>query len=113
MPNDEASTIPSASYLNNSSFKNTLSQVSSRRSRNAVSKVLKMKKAYSMPRSETLTTEADIFNSSMPNSEPPFKLPDDLNDDFEKEVKNLYMWTQNLSMSDDVYLNTPRLPSAR
>lgn len=91
-----------------SSYKNSLSQVSSRRSKNAMSKALRMKKAYA--RSETLTTEVDLINSSVPVSEP-FKLPDDLNDDFEKEVKNLYMWTQNLSINDD-YLNSPRLPSA-
>lgn len=69
-----------------------------------------MKKAYAMARSETLTTEADNMNSSGHHSES-FKLPDDLNDDFENEVKNLYMWTQNLSLNDE-YVNTPRVPTA-
>lgn len=76
-----------------------------------------MKKIYAhgavMPRSETLNTDAatemaygrETFNEK-------FKLPDDLNDDFEAEVKNLYMWTQNLSVNDDEFLNSPRLQSS-
>ena len=52
-----------------------------------------------MTRSETLTTEADIATSVDQQNES-FKLPEDLNDDFENEVKNLYMWTKNLSVND-------------
>lgn len=100
---------PSISYLNSSNFKSSLSHISSRRSKNAVSKVSRMKKAYAIARSETLTTDVDANHSSDRQSES-FKLPDDLNDDFEAEVKNLYMWTQNLSINDD-FINTPRLPA--
>ena len=59
-----------------------------------------------MARSETLNTEMELTNNSNPRSES-FKLPDELNDDFEDEVKNLYMWTQNLSVNDD-FVNSPR-----
>ena len=83
------------------------SQVSSRRSKKAMSKVSRMKKAYTIARSETITTE-DILNDSEPLNES-FKIPDDLNDEFENEVKNLYIWTKNLSVNDE-FLNTPRLP---
>lgn len=114
LPSGDSPVNPSSTYLNSSTFKSTISQVSSRRSRNALSKVLKMKKAYTngMARSETLTTDVDAYrNMSAPVSEP-FKLPEDLNDDFEKEVKNLYTWTQNLSINDDTYLSSPRLPQS-
>ena len=50
-----------------------------------------MKKAYSMAKSESVTTEHEVFNSSEQHTES-FKLPEDLNDDFEEEVKHLYMW---------------------
>ena len=83
------------------------SQVSSRRSKKAMSKVSRMKKAYTIARSETITTE-DILNDSEPLNES-FKIPDDLNDEFENEVKNLYIWTKNLSVNDE-FFNTPRLP---
>jgi hypothetical protein len=53
-----------------------------------------MKKNYIVARSETLNTDNEINNSG-PRSES-FKLPEDLNDEFEDEVKNLYMWTKNL-----------------
>ena len=69
-----------------------------------------MKKAYLIARSETLETDPDFYQGSDDQSDS-FKLPDDLNDDFDAEVKNLYMWTQNLSVNDD-YINTPRLPTA-
>jgi hypothetical protein len=77
-----------------------------------------MKKAYTeatMPRSETLNTDIDAQLGHSITSEPVnehFKLPDDLNDEFEREVKNLYMWTQNLSVNDDAYLSSPRISSA-
>lgn len=59
-----------------------------------------------MARSETLNTEMELTNRSNQPSDS-FKLPDELNDDFEDEVKNLYMWTQNLSVNDE-YVNSPR-----
>ncbi|RNA18367.1 hypothetical protein BpHYR1_005345 [Brachionus plicatilis] len=90
---------PSISYLNSSNYKSSLSQVSSRRSKNALSKVSKMKKAYQIARSETLTTDVDIPSSGKYSES--FKVPEELNDDFEAEVKNLYMWTKNLSINDD------------
>jgi hypothetical protein len=86
-------------YLNSSHSKSSLKGTSSRRSKNALSKIAKMKKVYSIARSETLTSEADFATSADPQSES-FKLPDDLNDEFENEVKNLYMWTKNLSIND-------------
>ena len=97
-----------SSTLNNSTYiKSTVSQISSRRSKKALNKVNMMKKTYTMARSETITTE-EILNRSEQLNES-FKIPDDLNDEFENEVKNLYTWTQNLSINDD-YLNSPRLP---
>ena len=127
-------------------LKSFRSQTSSRRSRNALDKVSKMKKAYgSMARSETLTTEEQDWNSlnltddqtstvrhahqhnhhSHSNNHnhghgnglhfkghnDSFRVAEELNDEFEDEVSNLYMWTQNLSVNDD-YVNTPRLPTA-
>ncbi len=86
-------------YLNSPQSKSSFKGTSSRRSKNALSKIAKMKKVYSMARSETLTSEADLATSGDPTSES-FKLPDDLNDEFENEVKNLYMWTKNLSLND-------------
>lgn len=99
----------SINYLNNSNFKNTISQTSSRRSKNAMSKVSRMKKNYQVARSETLNTDNELLNHSNPISDS-FKLPEELNDDFEDEVKNLYMWTQNLSVNDE-FVNSPRWPS--
>lgn len=61
-----------------------------------------MKKVYQEARSETLTTDVDLPNSEKYSGN--FKVPEELNDDFETEVKNLYMWTKNLSINDD-YLN--------
>lgn len=58
-----------------------------------------MKKMYQMARSETLTSDVEIPSSSKYSES--IKIPEDLNDDFEAEVKNLYMWTQNLSVNDD------------
>jgi hypothetical protein len=103
-------TNPSITYLNSSNYKSTISQVSSRRSKNAVNKVSRMKKAYSMAKSESVTTEHEVFNSSEQHTES-FKLPEDLNDDFEEEVKHLYMWTKNLSVNDE-FMNSPRLPNS-
>ena len=60
-----------------------------------------MKKIYAMARSETLTTENGGF-TEITNQSDSFKMPDDLNDDFEAEVKDLYLWTQNLSEKDDL-----------
>ena len=54
-----------------------------------------------MARSETLTTENGGF-TEITNQSDSFKMPDDLNDDFEAEVKDLYLWTQNLSEKDDL-----------
>jgi hypothetical protein len=93
-------TVSKTSHLNNSNYKLNTPQVSSRRSKNALSKVSKMKKAYGQVRSETLTTESAIHNSERPTES--YKIPDDLNDEFENEVRNLYMWTQNLSLNDDI-----------
>ncbi len=90
-------------YLTSAHSKSTYNKAttSSRRSKKALTKVSKMKKAFSMARSETLTTEPD---GGGPNQEDQpndtFKLPEDLNDEFEDEVKNLYMWTKNLSLND-------------
>lgn len=73
--------------------------------------------ATQVPRSETLNTDADETNYAgvagrVEQTRSKFNLPDELNDDFEHEVKNLYMWTQNLSMNDDEYLRSPRLGSS-
>lgn len=58
-----------------------------------------MKKLYQEARSETLTTDVDLPSSGKYSET--FKVPEELNDDFESEVKNLYMWTKNLSINDD------------
>ena len=120
-----------------SNLKSSRSQTSSRRSRNALEKVSKMKKAYggSMARSETLTSEQDWNSLNLTddqtstarqahrahnnqhhhhnarNQNDSFRVAEELNDQFEDEVSNLYMWTQNLSVNDD-YVNTPRFPTA-
>jgi hypothetical protein len=67
-----------------------------------------MKAMYSLGavRSETITIDG-INNSTQLNDS--FKIPDELNDEFENEVKNLYAWTKNLSISDE-FLNSPRRP---
>ena len=98
-------------YLNNSNFKSVLSHASSRRSKNALSNVSRMKRNYNKnnfqpARSETLNTDHELLNHSNPRSDS-FKIPEDLNDEFEDEVKNLYMWTQNLSINDE-FVQTPR-----
>lgn len=98
MPTDD-SLNQSAMYLNNSNSKSSFKGTSSRRSKNALNKIAKMKKIYSMARSETLNTEADMATIGEPLDDS-FRLPDDLNDEFENEVKNLYMWTKNLSFND-------------
>ena len=60
-----------------------------------------MKKAYSITRSEILTTgEKEIADNSVNNQTESFKMIDDLNDNFDDEAKHLYMWTKNLSISD-------------
>jgi len=63
-----------------------------------------MKKAYSMARSETVTTENGVVteNNTSGRHSDSFKMPEELNDEFENEVKNLYLWTQNLSTNDDL-----------
>ena len=83
-----------SAYLNSGHFKSALSQISARRSKNAVSNVSRMKKNYMVARSETLNTDNEINNSGHRSES--FKLPEELNDEFEDEVKNLYMWTKNL-----------------
>lgn len=105
-------TTVNPSMLNSSNFKSTISQTSSRRSKNAIIKVTKMKKAYSMTRSETLTTigghgQGDVVISGRVSES--FKMTDELEDNFEDEVKDLYMWTKNLSVNEDIFSNTPRL----
>jgi hypothetical protein len=105
----------SATFLSSSNYKTTSSMASttSRRSKNAISKVSQMKKIYTNARSETLTTETGEMitdNTSGNHSDSVFKLPDDLNDDFENEVKNLYLWTQNLSTNDEI-ISSPRWDS--
>lgn len=99
IPVNEVPKNSSISYQH-SRFKTTGS-TSSRRSKNAISKVSQMKKIYAMARSETLTTENGGF-TEITNQSDSFKMPDDLNDDFEAEVKDLYLWTQNLSEKDDL-----------
>ena len=100
---------PSNSYLNSSQFKSATSQNSSRRSKNALLKVSRMKKAYSITRSETLTTaEQDMLNSSGGQPTDSFKMIGDLDDNFDDEVNKIYQWTKNLSINDDIF--TPRLP---
>ena len=94
--------------LNSSSYKSTSSQSSSRRSKNALNKISKMKKNYMQVRSESLTTDGDMVTVNSEHISESFKTPDELNDDFEDEVKDLYMWTQNLSTNDD-YLGESRL----
>jgi hypothetical protein len=69
--------------------------------------VAKMKKAYQYTRSETLTTDVDILPSASVRTQS-VKLDDGLNDEFEDQVNDLYLWTQNLSVNDD-YIKSPRL----
>ncbi len=94
----------SANYLRESNYKTTSESSTSRRSKRAVNKVSQMKKAYTLARSETVTTENGAFteNNTSGRHSDSFKLPEELNDDFENEVKNLYLWTQNLSANDDL-----------
>lgn len=94
----------SANYLRESNYKDISGSSTSRRSKKVVTKVSQMKKAYSLARSETVTTENGLIteNNTSGRHSDSFKMPDDLNDDFENEVKNLYLWTQNLSTTDDL-----------
>jgi len=99
--NKEYGLNPSTTFLNDSRYKNAFSQNSSRRSKKALIKVSRMKKAYSITRSEILTTgEKEIADNSVNNQTESFKMIDDLNDNFDDEAKHLYMWTKNLSISD-------------
>jgi hypothetical protein len=66
-----------------------------------------MKKAYAYTRSETLTTDVDILPSASTRTQSG-KEDDGLNDEFEDQVNDLYLWTQNLSINDD-YLKSPHL----
>lgn len=93
---------PLTSYGSKSNYQTTMTSTS-RRSKNAINKISQMKRIYSMARSETLTTENGVLteNTSGQHSDS-FKMPEELNDDFENEVKNLYLWTQNLSTNDDL-----------
>lgn len=95
--------------MNNSNFKSDQNQASSRRSQKALHKVAKMRKAYTFARSETLTTEIDILPSTS-NRTQSIKIDDALKDEFEDQVNDLYLWTQNLSINDD-FLKSPRLPT--
>lgn len=99
VPVNEVPKNSSISYQH-SQFKTTGS-TSSRRSKNTMSKVSQMKKIYAMARSETLTTENGGFTEHTDHNDS-FKMPEDLNDDFEAEVKDLYLWTQNLSEKDEL-----------
>lgn len=97
------------SISNSRHFETT--HTSSRRSRAYLSKVAKMKKAYTFARSETLMT-GDIDNiPSVSYRAQSFKVDDDLKDDFEDQVNDLYMWTQNLSVNDE-YIKPSRLPTS-
>ena len=88
-------------HLSKSQYLTTTTSSTGRRSKQAVSKVSQMKKAYTMARSETLTTEIGLTENNTQHTDS-FKMPEDLNDDFEAEVKDLYLWTQNLSTNDDL-----------
>ena len=76
----------------------------SRRSKNALSKIAKMKRTYALPRSEILTSNSYVSKVSRDDDRQSelFKVPDELDDDYEEEVKDLYMWTQNLSIQDEL-----------
>ena len=98
----------SATYLSSSNYKTTPSlSTTSRRSKNALTKVSRMKRIYTNARSETITTEGEAVTENTSGHHSIFKLPDDLNDEFEDEVKNLYLWTQNLSTNDEL-ISSPR-----
>ena len=90
-------------YLTKLQYLTNSTSSTGRRSKQAVTKVSQMKKVYAMARSETLTTENGLTENNTQHSDS-FKMPEDLNDDFEAEVKDLYLWTQNLSTNDD-FLN--------
>ena len=94
----------SVDYLRDSNYKTGTESSTSRRSKKAMNKVSQMKKAYSLVRSETVTTEngQNTENTISGRHSGSFKMPEELNDDFENEVKNLYLWTQNLSANDDL-----------
>lgn len=97
----EFATNPSSTYLHSPQYKSTISQNSSRRSKNALLKVSRMKKMYSITRSEILTTgDHEMVNNSGNNRTGSLKMIDDLNDNFDEEVKHLYMWTKNLSINE-------------
>ncbi len=59
-----------------------------------------MKKIYTNARSETLTSDGEVITDNTSGHQSSFKMTDDLNDQFENEVKDLYLWTQNLSTNE-------------
>jgi hypothetical protein len=77
-----------------------VSQSSSRRSKNALLKVSRMKKAYSVTRSETLPTAENKNKQNSNSKTESLKVVEDFDDIFDDEVKNLYMWTKNLSINE-------------
>jgi hypothetical protein len=98
---------PSIVHLKNSNFKGNEIQSTARRSKNAVNKVAKMKKVYQQQnfvRSETLTSEKQSdrdTNNITGHNMGLEKINTALNDDFDNQVNDLYLWSQNLSLNDD------------
>jgi hypothetical protein len=73
-------------------------------------KVARMKKAYTFARSETLTTDADVLPSASNRTYSLKEETHEINEEFDDQANDLYLWTQNLSINDD-YLKSPRLPT--
>jgi len=106
----DPSSVNQSTMYSSSQFKVSEPRISSRRSKNAIQKVAKMKKAYTFARSETLTTEADVLPSASNRTYSMKEEIQEINAEFEDQANDLYLWTQNLSINDD-YLKSPRLPT--
>jgi hypothetical protein len=95
---------PSIAHLKNSNFRSNEAQGTARRTKNALNKVARMKKVYQQQqqfaRSQTLTSDRDTTNVTENNVESE-KTNEAFNDDFENQVNDLYLWSQNLSLNDD------------
>ena len=76
------------------------SQSSSRRSKNALLKVSRMKKAYSVTRSETLPTGENEIKRYINSKTESLKMAEYFDDNLDDEVKDLYKWTKKLSINE-------------
>ena len=93
---------PSIEYLQNSSFKSTTTQNSSRRSKNAIEKMARLKRAYALARSETVTADESPASEAARRTKSTFEMPpaDEFVDEFEDEVGKLYAWSKNLNLDE-------------